>query len=133
MSAIDAERVASEEGEVERKQVEEKKQVEEEQVKEKPLRKIDDELYERLRRKTPSSSIRKAVNKGVVLPMNDFALSGLKITTPLQADRIVSMDKISRMEGFDKLSFKDTSEEIEICPEFREKMIDRENQLTKDL
>lgn len=143
----------------ERKPVEEKKQVEEEQVKEKPLRKIDDELYERLRRKTPSSSIRKAVNKGVVLPMNDFALSGLKITT----------DKISRMEGFDKLSFKDqleilnyrdnfiglsesankskgsksykdwqyykkdTSEEIEVCPEFREKMIDRENQLTKDL
>lgn len=28
---------------------------------------------------------------------------------------------------------KDTSEEIEVCPEFREKMIDRENQLTKDL
>ena len=38
--------------------------------------------------------------------MNDPALPGKTITKPLQADHIVSMDKITRMEGFDKLTFE---------------------------
>lgn len=69
-------------------------------------RKIDDELYEKLRKKTPNSKIRKMVNKGVKLPMKDPVLPGKMITKPLQADHIVSMDRITRMEGFEKLTFE---------------------------
>lgn len=69
-------------------------------------RRISDELYNKLRKKTPTSTVRKQVNKGIALPMNDPALPGKTITKPLQADHIVSMDKITRMEGFDKLTFE---------------------------
>ena len=46
------------------------------------------------------------VNKNVTMGMDDPLLPGLKITKPLQADHIVPMDKITRMEGFGKLTYK---------------------------
>ena len=67
-------------------------------------RKISQEDYDELRSKTPSRKIRKKVNEGVQLPMDDPALPGLKITDNLQADHIVSMDEITRMDNFEKLT-----------------------------
>ncbi len=67
-------------------------------------RKISQEDYDELRSKTPSRKIRKMVNKDVQLPMDDPALPGLKITDNLQADHIVSMDEITRMDNFEKLT-----------------------------
>ena len=67
-------------------------------------RKISQEDYDELRSKTPSRKIRKMVNEGVQLPMDDPALPGLKITDNLQADHIVSMDEITRMDNFEKLT-----------------------------
>ena len=45
------------------------------------------------------------VNKGIRLPMPDPALPGKTITSALEADHIVPMDKITRMDGFGKLTF----------------------------
>jgi hypothetical protein len=67
-------------------------------------RRISDELYEELRDQTPSQDIRDMVNEGVELPMADPVLPGKTITRNLHADHIVSMDKITRMEGFDRLT-----------------------------
>ena len=67
-------------------------------------RKISQEDYDELRSKTPSRKIRKMVNEGVQLPMDDPALPGLKITDNLQADHIVSMDEITRMDNFERLT-----------------------------
>lgn len=67
-------------------------------------RKISQEDYDELRSKTPSRKIRKMVNEDIQLPMDDPALPGLKITDKLQADHIVSMDEITRMDNFDKLT-----------------------------
>ncbi|WPU97476.1 hypothetical protein SNE26_15730 [Mucilaginibacter sp. cycad4] len=67
-------------------------------------RRITDERYKKLRRQTPSQEIRDMVNEEVQLPMPDFALPGLEITKSLHADHIVSMDNITSMEGFDKLT-----------------------------
>ncbi len=44
------------------------------------------------------------VNAGKVAPFPDPALPGLTVTKRLHADHIVSMDTITRMEGFDKLT-----------------------------
>ncbi len=44
------------------------------------------------------------VNAGKVPPFPDEALPGLTVTKRVHADHIVSMDTITRMEGFDKLT-----------------------------
>jgi len=69
-------------------------------------RQISDEMYQILRAKTPSSEIRKMVNKGVKPPVPDPALPGKAITSKLEADHIVPMDKITRMDGFGKLTLE---------------------------
>ncbi|TDL77914.1 ribonuclease YeeF family protein [Peribacillus frigoritolerans] len=68
-------------------------------------RKISDDLYRKLRKKTPTEEIRDMVNKDVELPMPDPAIPGKMITTRLEADHIVSMDIISKLNGFDNLSY----------------------------
>jgi hypothetical protein len=67
-------------------------------------RRISDDLYNELRDKTPTQEIRDLVNKDVNLPMEDPALPGKMVTKNLHADHVVSMDKIARMEGFDRLT-----------------------------
>jgi hypothetical protein len=44
------------------------------------------------------------VNAGKVAPFADEALPGLTVTKRLHADHIVSMDTVTRMEGFDRLT-----------------------------
>ena len=65
---------------------------------------VTQEQYDYLRSRTPSTAMRRAVNKGVTLPMEDPALPGQQITKPLQADHIVSMERITKMDGFSKLT-----------------------------
>jgi hypothetical protein len=67
-------------------------------------RRISDSLYEELRDATPTQELRDMVNEGKILPFPDEALPGLNVSKRLHADHIVSMDKITRMEGFDQLS-----------------------------
>ena len=67
-------------------------------------RKISQEEYKGLRSETPTDEIRDMVNDGVTLPMNDPVIPGNEITKRLEADHIVSMDRISRMDGFEKLT-----------------------------
>lgn len=69
-------------------------------------RQITQAEYDNLRSKTPSRAIQKSVNKDVSLPMKDFSLPSLTIDKNLPADHIVSMDEITRMEGFGKLKQK---------------------------
>ncbi|URZ08859.1 hypothetical protein CLROS_042530 [Clostridium felsineum] len=71
-------------------------------------RRISNELYNELRRKTPSRKIQKEINKDIdnIIGTPDPALPGKNITGTLQADHIVSMDNITRMEGFEKLTKK---------------------------
>ena len=42
--------------------------------------------------------------------MKDFALSGKTITTPLEADHIVPMKKITCMDNFEKLTYEEQLE-----------------------
>ncbi len=74
-------------------------------------RKITDDLYNELRNQTPNPKIRKSVNKDVNLPMDDFAIPGKTIVKNLEADHIVPMDRITKMEGFEKLT---KSQQLEI-------------------
>ena len=67
-------------------------------------RQITQAEYDKLRPKTPSRKIQNMVNENVTLPMPDQALPGLTITKNLHADHIVSMDEITRMDGFGKLT-----------------------------
>ena len=67
-------------------------------------RRISQELYDELRASTPSPSIRDKVNEGKVPPFPDNALPGFTVTKRLEADHIVSMDRITRMEGFEDLT-----------------------------
>jgi hypothetical protein len=67
-------------------------------------RRISQELYDELRAETPTPAVRDAVNRGKQFPHADEALPGFEVTERLQADHIVSMDRITRMEGFDKLT-----------------------------
>ncbi len=69
-------------------------------------RQITQAEYDNLRSKTPSRAIQKSVNKDVSLTMKDLALPSLTIDKNLPADHIVSMDEITRMEGFGKLTQK---------------------------
>jgi len=69
-------------------------------------RKVSQEVYDALRAGTPSQAIRDLVNLGhnATVAIPDFALPGKTILGRLQADHIVSMDTIVRMEGFDALT-----------------------------
>ena len=69
-------------------------------------RKISQEEYKVLRSETPTEEIRDMVNDGVTLPMNDPVIPGNEITKRLEADHIVSMDRITRMDGFEKLTIE---------------------------
>jgi hypothetical protein len=71
-------------------------------------RKISDEEYAKLRKMTPSRNIRNNVNKDIQLPMPDPAIPGkiIEIGERLEADHIVSMDRITKMEGFEKMTLK---------------------------
>ena len=68
------------------------------------LRKISDDLYKKLRKKTPNADIRKKANKTYKQGMKDPALPGLTIDKKMHADHIVPMDKITQMNGFEKLT-----------------------------
>lgn len=127
-------------------------------------RKISDTLYSKLRRKTPNSTIRDVVNENIdeLIGTPDPAIPGKLITGNLEADHIVSMKKITKMDGFEKLteaqqiqilnnpenfigltktantskgskSFMEwvtyKKENIDINPEFRAKMIEKEKEL----
>jgi len=70
----------------------------------KDTKEISLETYKRLRARTPSKAIQTAVNKNITLPMEDPALPGLIIKKPLHADHIVSMKKITQMDGFSRLT-----------------------------
>ena len=69
-------------------------------------RRISQELYNELKRSTPSKEIQKMVNKDIkdLIGKPDLVLPGKVIEGTLQADHIVSMDKITRMKGFEKLT-----------------------------
>ena len=69
-------------------------------------RKISQEEYKGLRSETPTDEIRDMVNDGLTLPMNDPVIPGNEITKRLEADHIVSMDRITRMDGFEKLTIE---------------------------
>jgi hypothetical protein len=57
------------------------------------------------RGKTPADGLRASVNKPEVrIGSQDFALPGKTITGKLEPDHIVSMDRIARMDGFDRLT-----------------------------
>ena len=67
-------------------------------------RRISDKEYDELRKHTPSRKIRQKVNENNVIGADDPAIPGKKIEGSLEADHIVSMDKIAKMENFDNLS-----------------------------
>jgi 5-methylcytosine-specific restriction endonuclease McrA len=69
-------------------------------------RQISDEDYQSLREDTPSPEIRDKINNGhdKTSVTRDKALPGKTFTGPLEADHIVPMDKITRMDGFGKLT-----------------------------
>ena len=71
-------------------------------------RKISDEEYAKLREMTPPRNIRNNVNKDIQLPMPDPAIPGkiIEIGERLEADHIVSMDRITKMKGFEKMTLK---------------------------
>jgi uncharacterized Zn-binding protein involved in type VI secretion len=70
-----------------------------------PSKGISQELYNKLRRRTPSREIRKSVNEDVELPMADPALPGREITKPLHADHVYSMERLVEIEGFSDLTY----------------------------
>ncbi len=61
-------------------------------------------MYKELRGETPTPQLRDKVNEDISLPMTDPAIPGKEVTSRLEADHIVSMDKIAKMEGFEKLT-----------------------------
>ncbi|OOM07381.1 phage late control D family protein [Clostridium saccharobutylicum] len=69
-------------------------------------RQISDEEYDMLRKQTPTQEIRDQVNEGhdKNVRTNDEVLTGKTFKGSLEADHIVSMDKISKMDGFGKLT-----------------------------
>ncbi|MDA2449858.1 hypothetical protein ORM30_04780 [Bacillus cereus] len=69
-------------------------------------RRISKELYDELRDGTPTAKLREKVNEGIEdkIGTPDPALPGKYITDRLQADHIVSMKNIAKMENFDKLT-----------------------------
>ena len=70
-------------------------------------RRIPDDLYAELRDQTPTPEIRDMVNENIdeLIGTPDPAIPGKTIEGRLEADHIVSMDNITRMEGFDQLTY----------------------------
>ncbi len=58
-------------------------------------RRISDKEYDELRKHTPSRKIRQKVNENNVIGADAPAIPGKKIEGSLEADHIVSMDKIA--------------------------------------
>jgi hypothetical protein len=73
-------------------------------------RRISDALYEELRPKTPSKKIQDMAKKATVIGAPDPILPGKIIEGTLNADHILPMDKITRMEGFDTLTMEQQKE-----------------------
>lgn len=75
-------------------------------------RRISDELYDELRKQTPTEELRELVNKDIndMKGKTDSALGEI-ITKKLEANHIVSMDKIASMEEFEKLT---TEQQLQI-------------------
>ncbi|WP_269732676.1 hypothetical protein [Bacillus cereus] len=69
-------------------------------------RRISKELYDELRDGTPTAKLREKVNEGIEdkIGTPDPALPGKYITDRLQADHIVSIKNIEKMEIFYKLT-----------------------------
>ena len=69
---------------------------------------ISDEEYKMLRAKTPTKIERDLVNRNIddLIGTPDPAL-GLIITKRLEADHIVSMDLITTMDGFERLTYEE--------------------------
>lgn len=67
-------------------------------------RRIPDSEYSKLSRKTPSDKMRDKVNESYIEGMADEALPGFKVDKRLHAEHVVSMDQVTKMEGFDKLT-----------------------------
>lgn len=72
-------------------------------------RKITKEEYLNLRKKTPTNDLRKQVNRGQPEatpenPVKDDWLPGKERTGRLEADHIVSMKQITKMDGFGDLT-----------------------------
>ncbi|WP_320195583.1 DUF4150 domain-containing protein [Agrobacterium rosae] len=71
--------------------------------------KLTKDQYDKLRKKTPNRKMREKVNKGEPLateanPVDDKWLPGMKRTSNLEADHIVSMKDITEMDGFSRLT-----------------------------
>ena len=68
---------------------------------------ISQEEYKKLRTKTPSSEITNKVNENIndLIGTRDRALNQI-IEKKLEADHIVSMKNITRMDGFNNLTFE---------------------------
>lgn len=69
-------------------------------------RRISKELYKKLRSKTSTKELQDKMNEGVILPIDDPVLEDKKVKTALEAHHIVPMDKIDKMENFEKLTFE---------------------------
>ncbi len=67
-------------------------------------RRIPDELYKKLRNHTPTEELQEWAKKELPIGSDDPLLPGLKVNKSAHADHIVPVDKITRMEGFDKLT-----------------------------
>lgn len=66
-------------------------------------RRVSRDIYDSLRKKSPTPKIRRSVNEGVSFPIDDPAIPVKIVADSFEADHIVSMDRITRMDGFDKL------------------------------
>ena len=69
-------------------------------------RKITQSEYDDLREQTPNNRIRDKVNENFVVGQKDPAIPGKIVDKRLEADHIVSMDRITRMNNFYKLSYE---------------------------
>ncbi|MGM2817194.1 hypothetical protein [Bacillus cereus group sp. Bce001] len=69
-------------------------------------RQISDEEYDMLRSQTPTQKLRDKVNEGhdKKSVTQDEAIPGKTFKGALEADHIVSMDRIARMDGFGNLT-----------------------------
>lgn len=61
------------------------------------------DILNELREETPTPLLRDKVNDGIKFPIDDPAIPG-KTAVMFEADHIVSMDRITRMENFEKLT-----------------------------
>lgn len=79
---------------------------------------LDPDFKKWLRGKTPTKGIREMVNQkeGWVKDMDDPVLAGQKVNKRFQADHVVAMERITKMEGFRELSYANMKRVLN-CPE----------------